>query len=240
MSNEEFSQGFDMAVNSYAVAPGFGNDDTFQALVFNEYEKSLWLTRAQKEIVKAIYTGKNPDGEAYEETEEKRRYLAPLNSEDTLVPITDSRFMPTGMGSTSNFFELPDDLMYITYESVHFTGGKCDGTDVMQVIPMTQDEYHRLRKNPFRGTGRRRAIRLDMSDNVVEVICDYVVSDYYLRYLRRPRPIILEDLPDDLTIDRLSSEMSCELPEELHGEILDRAVALAVQSKGYNRLESNS
>lgn len=240
MTNEEFSREFDTAVNSYAFSPGFGNDATFQTLVFDEYEKSLWLTRAQEEVSLSIYTGRNPDGEAFEETEQKRRYLAPLITEDTLTPLDTTVYKPTGMGSTSSFFELPEDVWFITYEAVHFLGGKCDGTSTMQVIPMTQDEYHRLRKNPFRGPNSRRAIRLDMGEDVVEIICNYVVEDYYLRYLRKPRPIILEDLPDDITVGGISSELSCELPSALHREILDRAVALAVQSKQYNRLSSNS
>lgn len=53
---------------------------------------------------------------------------------------------------------------------------------------------------------------------------------YQLRYIKRPSPIILEDLDnygDDLTIDRVSSKSECSLPEETHREILERAVTLA-------------
>lgn len=219
MSNEEFLVQFDVLYNNIASnqAPGLSS-----------FEKSSFLTQSEREIVLLIYNGKNAYGEAFEETEEQRRYLTPLIKEATLSPVENSGL--TGMGSTSNFFELPEDVWFITYESVHFTGGKCDGTNSMQVVPRTQDEYHRLKKNPFRGTGRRRAIRLDMPDNIVEIICEYVVSDYYLRYLRRPLPIILEDLPEDFTIDGISTATPCELPESIHDRILERAVELALQS----------
>lgn len=51
---------------------------------------------------------------------------------------------------------------------------------------------------------------------------------YQLRYVKKPRPIILRDLSDeDLTIDGCSTESECELAEELHHEILQRAVELA-------------
>lgn len=221
MSNEEFLVQFDVLYNNIASnqAPGL-----------NVCEKSMFLTKAEKDIVLSLYNGKNANLEGFEETEELRRYLAPLVAEDTLIPLDNVISKPTGMGSTSNFFELPADLWLITYEAVHFIGGKCDGTNTMQVIPMTQDEYHRLRKNPFRGPNKRRAIRLDMANDLVEIICQYVVEDYYVRYIKKLEPIILEDLPDDLTIDGISVATECMLPEILHDSILERAVELAIQS----------
>lgn len=50
---------------------------------------------------------------------------------------------------------------------------------------------------------------------------------YTVRYLIKPKPIILVGLPDDLSIDGYKSEMECELDSELHPEILQRAVELA-------------
>jgi len=50
---------------------------------------------------------------------------------------------------------------------------------------------------------------------------------YRIRYVKQPSPIILVNLPDGLTIKGLSSIQQCQLPEELHEEILQRAVELA-------------
>jgi hypothetical protein len=51
---------------------------------------------------------------------------------------------------------------------------------------------------------------------------------YSVRYLRKPRPIILEDLTDsNISIDGVSTESTCELDSELHQEILQRAVEMA-------------
>lgn len=53
---------------------------------------------------------------------------------------------------------------------------------------------------------------------------------YQLRYVRAINPIILEDLDDYgeyLSIGGYSKKMNCELPEESHHEILERAVTLA-------------
>ena len=48
-----------------------------------------------------------------------------------------------------------------------------------------------------------------------------------MRYVRRPNPIILVDLENGLEVNGYSEAMDCELPEELHEEILQRAVELA-------------
>ena len=50
---------------------------------------------------------------------------------------------------------------------------------------------------------------------------------YNVRFIKKPEPIILEDLTDGLTIDGKSTETPCELPEEMHDEVLQRAVELA-------------
>lgn len=53
---------------------------------------------------------------------------------------------------------------------------------------------------------------------------------YTVRYLRKPRPIILTDLEGGLSIQGISKVSTCELDESLHSEILQRAVELAKAS----------
>jgi hypothetical protein len=89
-----------------------------------------------------------------------------------------------------------------------------------------------VKKNPFRGANSRRALRLDLADGVVEIVSTYTISSYYLRYLRRPQPIILTDLSGTgLTINNKTGPLDCELHEALHNKILDGAVTMALQSK---------
>lgn len=52
--------------------------------------------------------------------------------------------------------------------------------------------------------------------------------NYQMRYIKKPRPIILEPLYDSgVSIDGEQSKSECELAPELHPEILQRAVELA-------------
>lgn len=54
--------------------------------------------------------------------------------------------------------------------------------------------------------------------------------DYTIRYVRKPRPIILTDLDEGLSIQGISTETSCELDESLQYDVLQRAVELAKSS----------
>lgn len=72
-----------------------------------------------------------------------------------------------------------------------------------------------------------KCIKLPM----VEIIGKFQSEpEYKLRYVRTLKPIILANLDnygDNLTIDGVSQETNCELPEEAHQEIVERAVTLA-------------
>lgn len=53
-------------------------------------------------------------------------------------------------------------------------------------------------------------------------------TSYTIRYVKVPRPIILSDLTDlELSIRNRREKSTCELPDEMHPEILKRAVELA-------------
>lgn len=239
MTREEFSNGFDALLNSYSDVARFGEESTRQSIALDEYEKSLCLTKAQEEIVTSLYNGKNPYGNSFESTEEMRRYLSNLVAEKYLKPITNTSGTPLGLTTTSTFFTLPEDLWFITLESVILDNGKCGGETYIKVYPTKQDEYQNIKDNPFRGANDRRALRLDLSEGNVEIICKYLITRYYIRYIKKVPPIILTDLPDNLTIEGKREASNCILHEALHQKILDRAVQIALQSKGYSLQREN-
>jgi hypothetical protein len=232
MRRNDFSNGFDTLLNSFAHSAQFGNANSQADIALDEYEKSLFLTQAQEEEVLSLYTGKNVNREAFEATEELRRYLSTLIKEAELSPITTSNGNFLGLESNSKFFTLPQDLWFITFERVIITDGKCEGSSSLDVYPVRQDEYHKIRKNPFRGANDRRALRLDLSEGNVEIISKYGVTSYYVRYLRKLKPIVLTNLDVDVSINGVSIATDCELPEILHQRILERAVTLALMTKG--------
>lgn len=247
MTADEFSNAFDIMVSSYRRFKDFDNKEILDSIEFNEYEKSYYLTKAQEEIVTSLYNGRNQSGDSFEGTEELRRYLSNIVMEKELRPETNSSGLLLGIGSNSKFFTMPEDLWYITYEAVHISDAKCNKMSTMDVFPVTQDDYNRTKRNPFRGANDRRALRLDLADGVIEIICKYNIKDYYIRYLRKPKPIVLDNMPNHLTINGVDiksdfkNHQACELHEAIHKKILERAVAEALQSKftGSNNNENN-
>lgn len=251
MTRKEFSDGMDTLLNSYSMAALHGDEASRMEIVLDEWEKSFFLTKAQDKVVLSLYSGKNASDESFETTEELRRYLANLVSEKTFKKEEDTYGKETR-------FKFDDDLWFIVYEEVDgvIEGGRCDGDVVsMSVYPVTHDEYNKIKKNPFRGVDSGRALRMDLSDNRVQIVSKNPVKRYFARYIRKPKPIILEDFPDDLTINGYSktydvvSEVTedgtvkdknvefpaCELHEALHQTILDEAVKLAYVAKSIGR-----
>ena len=229
MNREDFSHGFDLLLNSFGGSPDIRLD---------EYEKSVFLTDAQEFYVLGLYNGNDRDREGFEHTEEMRRYLSTLIREANLSPIENSTGI-LGMESKSKFFTLPDNLWFITYENVKISDGKCEEMMTQEVYPVRQDEYHKIRKNPFRGANERRALRLDLSGGVVEIISKNQVTSYYVRYLRKLKPIVLEDFTGDISVNGVSVATECELPESLHERILELAVQMALRSRGVNNNNEN-
>lgn len=58
---------------------------------------------------------------------------------------------------------------------------------------------------------------------------DLYKSIYRCRYVKKPHPIVLVDLDEEfeVTVDGETKASACELPEELHSEVVQRAVELA-------------
>lgn len=70
----------------------------------------------------------------------------------------------------------------------------------------------------------------NITDNqCCEVILNqsYIIKNNILRYIRRPKPIILANLDEGFSISGESKITECELPAALHEEILQRAIELA-------------
>lgn len=264
MTASEFSQEFDILYNNIASnqAPGL-----------TEYEKSVFLTKAQDEIIKNYFTGK-PNGNKYQEgiEDSSKRYsdFSCLITTKTIL----SQNSTGNIDSRGKIMQLPDDLMISLNEAFetdfnvvdkHNVKVRAISNNTYQVIPITLAEYQRLMSKPSNDPLKKQVWKL-MGNNAsgngsIEIIPHWRDVSYTLtaedkasqyitnannpttyklkiRYVKRPYPIILEDLGvQGLTINgetavygsTLSSatEEACELAKELHPEILQRAVELA-------------
>ena len=215
MTNQEFSNEFDVLYN---------NIMSNSAPSLNKYEKSIFLTQAQEALVLDIYRGKF-DENSFESTEEVSDYINTLVRQSKITDTVEGN----GISTNSVFYQLPDDIWFITYESVILRDNNLDCKNGQEVIvkPITQDEYYSISKNPFRGANDRRVLRL-LSDNKVELISKYGIESYLIRYLSKPEPIILDNLSTyGVTINGKSEITECKLNPAVHRILLNRAVQLA-------------
>lgn len=238
MTNKEFSEEFDILFNNIMSNQAPGLDD---------YEKSVFLTTAQEQLVIQLYSGKYNFTNSLEQTEELSQYLGNLLLTAESVSLTDVDFaeniLPLNGKFKNSIVTLNDvhtsQMWYIVYEAVTSTKIVCEYPEYSIVVPTTADTLYRLLKNPFKRPNSKRVFRLysEMPTTHepglnIELIYDkdYSIDKYKVRYLKRPQPIILQNLPEGLSINDKTTESKCELHTALHREILNKAVLLAGQS----------
>lgn len=231
MTTEEFSNTFDTLLNSYSSSNNFGEDVSSRDLVLDEYEKSVFLTEAQEQIVIELYSGRNTIGGAFETTEELRSYLRNLIKTSDLIEQHN-----TGSDIKVQLFKLPPDLLFIIYEEAVIQDDEagCYNGNTVTVVPVTWDSFHRTKNNPFRGPNSRRVLRLDTGSTDIEAYSQYHIGKYTIKYLAKPTPIVLADL-GGVSIDGFSTPTECELDPAIHMQVLRRAMELAIKSKGYSK-----
>lgn len=217
MTATEFSNEFDVLIQAYSEGFRDGKQDS---LIIDEYEKSVFLTKAQEEILIELYTGRGSIQTSFEESEELRRYLSSIVTEKDLTSTSgDSTY------DTSTIYTIDKEVLFIIYEKAEI------GNKRVKVYPVKHDDLDKIINNPFRGPSNSRVLRLNY-DNKIELISKSgKVSKYRVRYIKRPKPIILAGVSNtDLTLDNISTSQASELDPSLHRKIVERAVLLALQS----------
>lgn len=224
MTTQELSNEFDVLYNNIMsnAAPGL-----------NEYEKSIFLTKAQNEILKNYF---NPKGNKYQEgfdANQKRQIdFSTLIKAVEPVEFVGSSYVK--FDDRSKLYQMPADILFVLNETAMNTVGSAQR--LITIVPINFDEYSRLLSKPYKQPLKNQGWRLFQSTGNVNFISEVIVKSnstiakYKVRYVRRPKPIILADLSDefsDVSIEGLTAVTECELDPILHSEILQRAVELA-------------
>lgn len=221
MNAQEFSNTFDTLLQPYITKESFSEQNN---LAFDEYEKSIFLTKAQEQIVLELY-------QELEQSEEARKYLSNLIKTANFAPIGEQDESLINNTFKSYKVELRDTILFMIYEQCTLSDeNNCINGRIVSVVPTIHDDLDKVLKNPFKSPNSRKVIRLDF-DNKIELISKYNISNYKVRYLKKPNPIILVKLEDNLSIDNNAEVSSGETNPILHERIVQRAVQLAVQSK---------
>lgn len=212
----------------------------------NDYELSLYLTKAHREIIYAYYD--NIKGLGFESTEKTRSLISAYIKEYTEI----NEENPTSFNTTLNtqIFKLPLDIWYILYESVI--------TEIRSfkeyriVKPIKYSNLWNTLNNPYKvpSIDNKVAIKIDKSDEEVRASSiiypkEVILKSYTVNYIVIPSVVIIVDLTN-FEIEGLSIEditqvtipPTLETNQFLLDKVINRAVELATRDYKQNNLEA--
>lgn len=149
MDLQEFSTEFDILYNNIASnqAPGI-----------NEYEKSVFLTKAEKQLVRHYFEPQlNKSSRGFDDSIKRQYDFSSLIKVDELQKPEDSILTEKNyikFDSRSNIYLGPKDVFLTINEQIE------DNNKTYSVIPITYSEYTRLMSRPYKYPPKRQAWRL--------------------------------------------------------------------------------
>lgn len=192
------------------AAPGYLDD-----------EVSIFLTKAQERIILSLYSEDgNKYKEGFEETEKRRKQLQQL-----VIPNVTLSLSANQTGAEGFAYDLPSDCLLIIKEKAKISGCACCNNEYKRIKPITHDEIESNRDNPFKKPSEKLLWRLDIGSSRHDIIPKEgtTVTEYTISYIKKPRPIIL----DNSIIDGFTGPLDCELNNIIHRQIIDEAVKIA-------------
>ena len=165
MTTQEFSNQFDVL---------YDNVMSNQAPGIDEYEKSIFLTKAQEELVRNYFNSRNVKNAQGFDDSQKRQYdfstllctIRMPDYTDTLHVLSSTNFAiyNSTFDSRSKIYIAPSDLFLAINESIE------DSTKRRySVLPISYDEYNRLMLKPYGYPLKRQAWRI-ISDRTASLV----------------------------------------------------------------------
>lgn len=165
MTTQEFSNEFDVLYN---------NIMSNQAPGLDEYEKSIFLTKAQEELVRDYFNSRNVKNAQGFDDNQKRQYdFSTLLSSITLPDFIDNYralsvlnpvIYNTIFDSRAKIYIAPSDLFLVINESIEDSAKRR-----YSVLPISYDEYNRLMLKPYGFPLKRQAWRI-ISDRTSSLV----------------------------------------------------------------------
>jgi hypothetical protein len=215
-----------VAAMHIAVKMGLDKSEALSLPAFQEEEIDFWLNDAVDRFVKTRYSGNNPFGTSFEQSQKRVDDLRTLVTEARKVPAlaTDVFDKPHSYIVTTATFPI-DYLLFLNDEVDITFNHSILGTPTTirtGVTECTSDSYFTKVSDPYGEhvlhLDTARPLRL-FSSKGVELITDgnnnvyyYTIPYYYMRYIRKPAVI------------SKTGAVNCDLPEYTHREIVEMTI----------------
>lgn len=158
MNNQEFSSGFDVLYNNIA-----SND----APSVSEYEKSLFLTKAQLQLISVYFTGQETEG--FDANHRRQYDFSNLIKVGELISVNPYGNTITKLDRRSKVFLYPKDYFLAVNEIIS------DNIRQYSVLPINAEEYRRLMLKPYGFPNKREVWRMFTNPK----LCNYYNNDGY-------------------------------------------------------------
>lgn len=166
MTISEFSNSFDTLLNSYNEKAMFGEGASRTSITLDEYEKSVFLTQAQDQVIRNyFYAHTNVFGQGIDDSERRQIDFSWLIN----VGLANSYTGGTPFSDNGLLFKLPDDILYILNERVTLSDDKS-----YVVVPINYKEFDRIKSRAYTQPLKKQCWRLFQSDDTVESIAEII------------------------------------------------------------------
>lgn len=228
----------------------YNNITSNQAPGLNVYEKSLFLTKAQDELIKNYFLAShNTHQEGYLGTSKREYDFSNLivtetyNNDDKVSDVPQYYYNK----NNSVLYKYPKDAFLTLNEQLVWQKDIGNGLykyTMYQIVPIDYQMLQTLMKKPYKLPLKGQAWKLlhysKQEDKYVEFIGNFSNKTdevtYQIRYVKHPKPIIvarLSQIPKasgTYTIKGDSEESKGSVPPEMMEEVIQRAVEIAKNS----------
>lgn len=189
-------------------------------------QKDYWLNKAQGRIIKQRMYPQNPNQKGFEENQKR--------IEDLRTLIKESGVLTPATSGTKYTITLPNDYLYLVRHRCNTIDSTCGAKNVGGLL-IKQEFVNQMLKDPFWKPSAEEPLYYFIGNNIVyETQSTYTLSNTVLTYIKQPNKIQLGSQYTDITED-----IECELPIQLHQEILDLTVSMLLENIESQRYQTN-
>lgn len=213
-----------------AVKLGLDKSSGLELPAFEPEEIDYWLNEAQMQIIKQKAFGNNFRGEGFEDSVKRIDDLTTLVVESNEITILPHPFYENVGYIPINSLNNTDEVyMFFVGATVKFVG---TGT-VVTALPVKQEDIKNLIETDFNKPYIKNPF-VYFYDNKIGVIYDPYkeTSSIYVKFIKKPKTLV-RTAPAEYQTN------VCELPEQVHTEVVALTVSMLLENIESERQQNN-
>lgn len=218
---------------------------------FKPSEIDYYLNEACMRFIKTRYGRNNIYHQGFEETQKRTEDLKNIVVTRYTTPTLDTFYTGTNMNiynvNLSQLYDIVDGVRTLDTSSVYMIFAKCKAKIVNNTCSQwvkcelsQQDDFTSSESDPFNQPTTYKPLVLFEEGNIlVNVPQGNSVSDFMITFIKEPNKIYLGTYPlPGVSFTGPVSEVTCNLSNHTHPEIVQLAVTIALENIGSPRVQT--